>query len=216
MSHKPKSKTDMERRPPFREPRGRILIVCEGEKTEPNYFKEFRKKLRLLTVEIEIAGKECGSAPVSVVDYAIKMEEDAKNSSIKGNYDTVWCVMDVDNHGTLVAAIDKAKSHKSQNIEIALSNPCFEYWFLLHFKKTSRMINSSEASRALKKHFPKYEKSDPTTFHTFYPHTDTAIRNSKNIIRENHYGDDISGKDCNPCTHVHLVVEEIQSIANKQ
>jgi hypothetical protein len=210
MSHKPKSKTDLERRPPFREPRRRILIVCEGKKDEPNYFEGLRSKLRLSTVEIKIAGKECDPVPMKVTEYAIEKKKDG--------YDTIWCVMDVDNrhNNTLPKAIKKAKS---ENIKIALSNPCFEYWLLLHFEKISPQMDAKktkkELKKAFKKHYPQCKKCN-LTFEELHPRIDTAIANSKRIIAEHHYDNDISSDECNPCTHVHLVVEEILDIADRQ
>ncbi|WP_199720954.1 RloB family protein [Neisseria chenwenguii] len=46
----------------------RILIVCEGEKTEPNYFIGIRSYYRLHTANIEISGDKCGSDPKSIVE----------------------------------------------------------------------------------------------------------------------------------------------------
>jgi hypothetical protein len=58
------------RRVAFRAPRRFILVVCEGEKTEPNYIAHYKKGLGLCNVKLEICGKECGSDPLSVVEYA--------------------------------------------------------------------------------------------------------------------------------------------------
>ena len=52
-----------------REPYDVVLIVCEGAKTEPSYFTALKKELRLSSTNIHICGKECGSAPINVVDY---------------------------------------------------------------------------------------------------------------------------------------------------
>ncbi len=114
-----------------REPKQCILIVCEGEKTEPNYFKALKKSLRVhLLATVEIDGKGCGSAPSSVVAKAIELKGkrkiEAKSSPVVVEYDHVWCVMDVEApqaHNTLSAAIDRAKRHR---LSVILSNPCFE------------------------------------------------------------------------------------------
>jgi hypothetical protein len=63
---------ELARRPGRRAPRASILIVCEGEKTEPSYFKALRVALRLQTAEVEVCGKECRSDPLKVVEYAIQ------------------------------------------------------------------------------------------------------------------------------------------------
>ena len=58
------------RRRPFRTVGKSILIVCEDSKSSPDYFDKFRKELRLSSVKVEVCGEECGSAPISVVDFA--------------------------------------------------------------------------------------------------------------------------------------------------
>ena len=58
--------------------RTRVLIVCEGEKTEPSYFKFLRKKLDLTAADIVVSG-ESDSAPGSVVKFGrdkLKMDPD--------------------------------------------------------------------------------------------------------------------------------------------
>jgi hypothetical protein len=47
-----------------------FLIVCEGEKTEPNYFREIRAAHRLHTANVEVQPSELGTAPIQVVQYA--------------------------------------------------------------------------------------------------------------------------------------------------
>jgi len=47
-----------------------ILIVCEGAKTEPNYFTELKNAFRLSNANVMICGR--GSDPLSVVDFAIE------------------------------------------------------------------------------------------------------------------------------------------------
>ena len=91
-----------------------ILIVCEGSKTEPNYFKDLKRRMRIPAAQIKVIGKECGSAPISVVDFAI---EEKKNTQYL-KYDQIWCVIDTDNHTTLNEALDKANGNV---INIALS-----------------------------------------------------------------------------------------------
>jgi len=47
-----------------------ILIVCEGEKTEPNYFSELKKAFRLSNANVRICGR--GADPLGVVNFAIE------------------------------------------------------------------------------------------------------------------------------------------------
>jgi hypothetical protein len=45
-------------------------------------------------------------------------------------FEAVWCVCDVDQHATLAAAREMAAK---EAVGMAVSNPCFELWCLLHF-----------------------------------------------------------------------------------
>lgn len=69
--HKRKARRSkyLKRRKARREPYDRVLIVCEGEKTEPVYFKALIRALRLSSANVEVCG-ECDSSPRSVLDYA--------------------------------------------------------------------------------------------------------------------------------------------------
>ena len=61
--------------------RPRILIVCEGEKTEPNYFRAFR-------VTNNVFGE--GLETIRVVEEAERLNE------VDGPFDRIWCVFDRD------------------------------------------------------------------------------------------------------------------------
>lgn len=139
---------------------GHILIVCEGTKTEPNYFKKLRKEYKNARVKITITDKVRGTDPLRVVSFAIdeieRQKKKAKNSRAL-EYNQVWCVIDSDQHTTLDLALDEARGNK---IEIALSIPCFEVWFLLHFEYTTGdFLDCAAVEKALKMHLPGYSKS---------------------------------------------------------
>lgn len=55
-----------------RAPYERVLIVCEGEKTEPNYFKGLRAAFGINTMNMIIADKKRGLDPKHLVEYACK------------------------------------------------------------------------------------------------------------------------------------------------
>jgi hypothetical protein len=184
--------------------------------TEPQYFDSLRNELRLQKfVEVHIDGKRGDSKPISVVDYAISLKEKraqiASRSPILMVYDVVWCVIDVEApqpDSTLASALDKAKAHK---LRVALSNPFFEYWILLHFKKIITPFNKDKKLHsALKKVHPTYKKSR-IGFNILYSLTETAIKHAEEVLKETGCGEDL--RDYNPSTHVHLVVKHLQQIA---
>ncbi len=210
VSRKQRNINDYKRRKASREPHKSILIVCEGKKTEPIYFNALKKRLRLIMVDVEIVGE--GGAPITVVNRAIARREErkqiAKKSLTKTEYEVIYCVVDVDTHETLDQAIDKARGNE---ICVILSNPCFEYWYILHFRKTSAPFNSSQdVKSALREEHPDYNESDTTIFNVVYPKTSDAIKHSKEVLKEQH-NDAEDLRDCNPSTHVHKIVEYLHT-----
>ena len=140
----------------FKEPEQfSILIVCEDSKSAVYYFERKVKecglsktatieKIDSFDIAVDVEGSKKGSAPKSVVDYAIsKRDEYNKQAKKKGMYPykAVYCVMDVDDHPTLNDAIDKIHSVNETNIDSELihivSNENFEVWYLLHFMEYS-------------------------------------------------------------------------------
>ncbi len=208
---------DYERKEASKEPRKSILIVCEGKKTEPIYFNALKETLRLIMVDVEIVGE--GGAPITVVNRAIARREERKQiaskSLTKTEYEVIYCVIDVEAptpHESLANAVSKAKDNK---LEVILSNPCFEYWYILHFRKTSAPFSRSrDAKSALRREHSAYSESDTTIFNVVYPKTSDAIRHSKEVLNEQH-NDAEDLRDCNPSTHVHKIVEYLQNTAQQ-
>lgn len=159
----------------------RILIVCEDSKSAPSYFEFLRDKWSIEAAQILIVGKECGSDPVSVVQYAI----DAKKNNIKLSrrspelkYDQIWCVIDRDRHPNLNDALDRARHNL---IQIALSEPCLEIWFLLHYRYTTKpYINYDDLRNDLKAHISNYDKGKVPNA-TLHPLLNTAKSNAKKL-----------------------------------
>jgi hypothetical protein len=67
-------------------------------------------------------------------------------------------VCDVDDHRRLAAAKDQARA---QRIELAISNPSFELWALLHFQDQTAWIHRDTVRAKLKNHIPGYKKELP-------------------------------------------------------
>ncbi|HEH5157171.1 TPA: RloB domain-containing protein [Campylobacter coli] len=109
-----------------------ILIVCEGEKTEVDYLRQLKDYLKLNNVRIDIFSSK-NPSPLQVVKFA---EEKNKDDS----YDKVYCVFDKDTHSDF----DKAKQKcEKYNFEAIISNPCFEFWILLHFTYTTKPFGTN-------------------------------------------------------------------------
>jgi hypothetical protein len=194
-----------------REPYDVVLIVCEGEKTEPDYLDSLKSELRLSNANIRVCGKECGSAPESVVEYAL---QEFKRDPI---YDRIFCVFDKDRHTTYSAALDRVRSKRlpgKATIEAITSIPCFEIWLLLHFEDTTRSyvaVGSNSAGdqvvRDLKQFMPDYEKGYGETFAITYPMVDEAIKRAERLDKRlEEVGTD------NPSTKIHRLVAYLRGL----
>jgi hypothetical protein len=118
-----------------------FLIVCEGEKTEPNYFRSFPKKVGKFIYDIEFEGG--GISTIKVVEKAIELRDRSKQK-----YDRVWAVFDRDSFkaSSFNSAILKAKGN---NISCAWSNEAFELWYLLHFHNRITAMSRDEYKNAI-------------------------------------------------------------------
>lgn len=175
--------------------RQRFLIVCEGERTEPNYFRQFRVSKSV--VAIDIFG--LGYNTISLVQEAI-------NLSKKDEYDQVWCVMDRDSFPArdFNNALQVASQH---NIRVAYSNEAFELWYLLHFNYYQTAISRSDYIVKLRGLLGgRYEKNSTVMYELLYSKRSSAIRNAKRLL--SNYDPCHPERD-NPSTTVHLLVEEL-------
>lgn len=181
----------------------KVLIVCEGEKTERYYFEAFQTDKELIKVEIFGAGRNKDS----LVEYTIELK---KKSEIKKPYSSIWCVFDRDSYPC--DPKDKHKFNraiqlaKNNQIRVAYSNDAFEIWYILHFDFHQAAWERSRYENKLTKLLgSKYEKNDKTMYIKLKDKQPTAIKNSKNLLAT--YGASHNPELDNPCTTVHLLVE---------
>lgn len=128
--------------------RPKIYIFCEGAKTEPSYFKAYinfkhPKKARLRgaenTINVEDNNK---NTPVQLVDIAV--EHKNKNCILN---DQVWVVYDRESEQKYSDVLHKQAYDKARrnNIHVAISNVCFEYWLLLHLSNSAVAMTNCDS-----------------------------------------------------------------------
>lgn len=202
----PRSLNDYRRNRGIRHPGKVVVIVCEGQETEPNYFGALRQKFRLSTLNVKIVPDQ--GAPISVVNCAID-----EKKKIDEPTDEVWCIFDTENpneNPSLRTAIEKARNAR---INLAISNPSFEYWYYIHFDQSSRPFsNGQEMKRALRIHIPDYDES-ANVFPKLDGLTQIAIENAGILRKGSLENWDIFP---NPSTGVDKLVAEILEMASKK
>ncbi|RPI73127.1 MAG: RloB domain-containing protein [Desulfobacteraceae bacterium] len=188
-----------------------ILVVTEGEKTEPIYLISLRNQLKLHAADIQIINAP-GTDALTIVNEAIsrrdKRKREAKNDCTVP-YDSAWAVFDTERADSNPKLHDALQLARSREIKVALSNPCFEFWILLHDTlTTAQFANCAEVIRRIKTGFnPGYEKSNPTASE-YLSKIQTAVPNSE-FCRRHHVA---SGGDGNPSTDVDLLVRELNEV----
>lgn len=197
---------DLRRRPPTRVPRARILIICEGIKTEVGYFTELKRQERNSLVEIEVDPE--GGVPKTLVERAAARKKEADRASRRQEdenlkFDEVWCVFDVDEHPHLPDAKQQARDN---GIHLAISNPCFELWALLHFAEQTAYIHRHDVATKLKSYLPRYKKQLPCE--QLWPRYEIAKTRAEKLLERQEKNGTPEG---NPSTLVHSLVESIRS-----
>lgn len=209
MSRKPEKISDIGKRhsKPVRQNRKErverkiILIVCEGTKTEPNYFLAFRDYLNNPTINI---------LPIGVAKNTLSLVEEAIELKRCHSADEVWCVFDKDSFPDY--EFDNAiKKAKANGLEVAYSNEAFEIWYLYHFDyHTSALSRSVYKDRISQKINKKYEKNDPSIFYDLLDKMDVAISNAKK--RHEEIGDHGILSSSNPVTLVYKLVCHLKNL----
>jgi len=192
---------------------GRILIVCEGKQTEPNYFSKFREKLLVLkkhrTEDIVIEVKPAKHpAAKHVFDEARQKKE-----CTTPRYSEVWCVFDKDKNTNDVYNQLIAKRAKEENIHIAYSNPCFELWFLLHFDYYDSQLSGKDCEKKLCSRMQDYSKTDVELFDKFANKQAIAIKHAETLMKTWEGRTDFANH--NPSTTVHELVTMLNDYLKK-
>ncbi len=188
-----------------------FLIVTEGEKTEPNYFIALRNHLQIAATDVQILHPE-GTDPLTLMREAIQLRDERKRMARKGvaiAYDEVWVVFDLekphDERRKLAVAAMALK--EAAGIQFALSDPCFEYWLLLHEEyTTAQFADCDTVVERLKRHWNDYAKGlTPTS--KFLEKLPTAVLHAERCRRHH----ETTGGDGNPSTKVDILARHLNS-----
>lgn len=131
---------DLKRRVGVRPERRTIVVYCEGEASEPDYLNGLKRLAHIrenAAIMIEIDTRS--GVPLTLVERAVERKWSDPE------VDEVWCVFDVEApkpHPNLTKAMLLAATH---DVRIAVSNPCFELWLILHFEDQTAFLSTAAA-----------------------------------------------------------------------
>ena len=195
----------------------RYYIFCEGEQTEPQYFRGFKRFIEnnpiyrnMVLIQIE----PCGAETLRVIGQAERYVREKQIS--KGQ---IWCVYDKDSfpaknfNGVVSRAEALNKENPLVQYHAAWSNECIEFWFLLHFAYYTSNNHRTKYIRFLNERYTelglgKYRKNDEETFNILMNHGNPklASRYARRILKD-HEGR--LPADIAPGTKVYELVEEL-------
>jgi hypothetical protein len=186
-----------ERKVNIRELRQRFLIVCEGAKTEPNYFKRFRVPKTV----IEVVGVAANPSKLVQITQDLQGQDD---------YDQIWCVFDRDDW-TKADFNQALQAADNQGFQVAYSNEAFELWYVLHFEFLNTGIPRKDYVKKLTVMMDKpYQKNSSTIYDDLLERQEVAIRNARQLLQQYKLPNPIVD---NPSTTVHLLVAELNRFA---
>lgn len=203
-----------------RRPKGRYyLIVCEGTKTEPNYFESIRSHLS--------GGEGDKVVVVGAQDNTLRLVERAReeiaarNASDNPPFYHVWLVFDKDSFpaddfdNTIVATRQEDEKFGMDggvlrpHWHAAWSNEAFELWYLFHFQEnTGGAISREQYGRMLSTHLGfQYQKNATNMFEILLPRMSLAIERAERAFRR--WPDNKPFHARNPATAVYKLVKNL-------
>jgi hypothetical protein len=161
-----------------------FIIACEGAETEPRYFNGLKGKLHSPRVHVEVL--ERAHPGHSAPDAVLAMLDSFAADWRLDEGDQLWLVIDRDPQSwkpKMLNAVVRECAQKGHRV--AVSNPCFEVWLLVHFEdlahadagRRNQLLANADGllKHAVASHLdPSLEYID-----NFFPHTATAIARSR-------------------------------------
>ena len=137
---KPSGRLPQRGRAPRRTPRCILRVLTEGRRTEPDYLVGWVHRNARVHLDIE----DRGMTPDALVRRAKEHLQNRPRRREDWDFDEIWCVFDTDVHENLPHAIEDARQ---SGIEVAVSNPCFELWLVLHVREQTAYIDRHDVQR---------------------------------------------------------------------
>lgn len=170
-----------------------IVIASEGKLTEKKYFEDMASDYRNPSIHVEVLDRdETASSPEHVIIALDKYKK--KYSLILNKDDELWLVVDRDRWK--VRELSSVATKCNQKVYLlACSNPCFEFWLLLHIKSLGDYSQPALDELAKNKHVSRkrtlleqeiikiigsYNKQNPDTS-KFLPFVEIAISRARTL-----------------------------------
>lgn len=198
----------LKRKVATRKPRKTLVVFCEGERTEPEYLNALKRQPSVrdvAAVDLRVEAGQGGSVPRTLVSMATEARSRATDEDAE--IDEFWCVFDVEwprNHPGLGEAIGQAHAN---GIEVAVSNPCFELWLILHFQDHAAWLDNTQARRLRSQLDGSGDKGLEAA--KYMPFTADATRRAAELDRR-HQQDGTTFPHNNPSSGMHRLLTAVE------
>lgn len=127
-----------ERREAFRDAR-LVVVASEGKDTERIYFKALAKEYANPRVHVHVLERSEDEKNNSSPEHVLKQLNDYNTQYALEADDELWLVVDKDSWTDGMLSRVAAVCAKDAAMNMALSNPCFELWLLLHLEDATSL-----------------------------------------------------------------------------
>lgn len=203
----------VKRYPGKREQLPSAMFLCEGEVTEIEYFDYIRSELCIPKERARFVKSKC-NYPAGMISDAISQRRDNERKAKKGDVSLIehwWVILDTEcKPREIISEINRAKKN---HINLAVTDPCFEFWLLLHFEYTTRQYCSPEEVIAdLKPFLQNYDRANKhCEMPLIYPYLSTAMSNAR-LLRKNHTEQGFE----QPMTDCDLLIDALIEMSEKK
>lgn len=194
----------LKRRVETKPTRTTIRVYSEGQATEPEYIDALKRLPEFAdAVSIDIEIEQTGVSPMTLVESACAAK---RRSDLDIDY--YWCIFDVESPKAH-PHLDRAKQMARGNgINLAISNPCFELWLILHHAHQASYLTTDEAVR----HRSRLDDTDSKHLDAEFYMTNRKVAMSRAArLRRKHKLDGTRFPDDNPSSNFDQFVMQIES-----
>ena len=132
-----------ERNEAFRDARI-IVIASEGKETERIYFSALAKEYANPRVHVHILERSKEEQNNSSPEHVLRLLNDYKRQYALEADDELWLVVDKDRWKEAMLSRVAAACVQDNFMHMALSNPCFELWLLLHLVDIASLTSEEQ------------------------------------------------------------------------
>jgi len=163
----------------------RVFVVATDDTYAPEQYFENLPLPRVKVVVLPTPKDSGLSSPGHVVDrLKVAFQNVAQKRQIQAG-DEFWVFLDTDHHirdAHLQATLDALLTARQAGFEVAISNPCFELWLLLHHEDVApgtTFAKCAEVEQKLRDRLGEYNKTSVKAGHFPLGRVPDAIRRAR-------------------------------------